>query len=169
MWFDMKEGVALGGVYFHPTNGEPTPTLAVFSRQLQDKSLSMSQLPPDFAQDLNEWVLISGMPTVTVRYFIPGNGKKYVLVHDEDYCWHPENTPSPNPDQCEELNANAADADLNAADFMAQTNNASNATAYMLSPEQVSWIGIRNQTCGGALTCRIRLTRQRTRVVLQQR
>src|SRR5580658_5106446 len=42
LWFDMKDGIALGGVYFHPTNGEPTPTLAIYSRQLGDTTLSMS-------------------------------------------------------------------------------------------------------------------------------
>jgi hypothetical protein len=30
MWFDMKDGIALGAIYFRPTNGEPGPTLAVF-------------------------------------------------------------------------------------------------------------------------------------------
>ena len=169
LWFDMKEGIALGGVYFHPTNGEPTPTLAIFSRQLQETSLSMSQLPPAFAEDLAQWVLVAGVKMISPRYFIPENGKKYVLLHDEDYCAAPENAPAPDPDRCEAQNADAADADLNAADFMAQTGNAANATAWMLSPEQVSWIGIRNQTCGGGLPCRIRLTRQRTRVVLRMR
>jgi uncharacterized protein YecT (DUF1311 family) len=171
LWFDMKEGIALGGVYFHPTNGEPTPTLAIFSRQLKQTSLSMSQLPPAFAEDLSQWVLVAGLRWVSPRYFIPENGKKYALLHDEDYCAHPDNAPPPDQDQCEQLNAEAADADLSAADFMAQTNNAANATAWMLSPAQVAWIGVRNQSCGvgpNSLLCRIRLTRQRTRVVLIQ-
>lgn len=34
LWFDLKEGIALGGFYFEPTNGEPTPTLTLFSKQL---------------------------------------------------------------------------------------------------------------------------------------
>jgi uncharacterized protein YecT (DUF1311 family) len=169
LWFDMKEGIALGGVYFHPTNGEPTPTLAIFSKQLNETSLSMSQLPPAFAEDLAQWVLVAGVKMVSPRYIIPENGKKYVLLHDEDYCAGTENVPAPYPDRCEEQNADAADADLNAADFMAQTGNAANATAWMLSPAQISWIGIRNQTCGVGLACRVRLTRQRTRVVLRMK
>ena len=36
-WIDLQAGIVLGGFYFHPTNGEPTPTLTIFSRQLQDK------------------------------------------------------------------------------------------------------------------------------------
>ena len=100
LWFDMKEGIALGGVYFHPTNGEPTPTLAIFSRQLQETSLSMSQLPPAFAEDLAQWVLVAGVKMISPRYFIPENGKKYVLLHDEDYCAAPENAPAPDPDRC---------------------------------------------------------------------
>src|ERR1019366_8067491 len=45
LWFDLQTGVALGAFYFHPTNGEPSPTVTVFSRQLTDHELSISQLP----------------------------------------------------------------------------------------------------------------------------
>jgi len=169
LWFDIKEGIALGAVFFHPVNGEPTPTLAIFSRQLKETSLSMSQLPPAFADDLSHWARTVNIPFITTRYFIPDNGKKYVLVHDEDYCAHPDNMPAPPEDQCEQNNADAADIDLYAADFMAQTRNAANATAWMLSSAQVTWIGLRNQRCGvgpGQLSCRIQLTRQRTRTIL---
>ncbi|WP_263354605.1 lysozyme inhibitor LprI family protein [Acidicapsa acidisoli] len=171
VWFDMQKGIALGGVYFHPVNGEPTPTLAVFSRQLYETSLNMSQLPLAFAQDLSEWIQHAGLRFISPRYFIPENGKKYVLVHDEDYCDHPANAPAPPQDACQQLNAEAAEADLNAADFMAQTHNAANATAWMLSPALVSWIGFRNQSCGAGpygVNCRIRMTRQRARLILVQ-
>ena len=71
------------------------------------------------------------------------------------------------PERCEELNAEAADVDVNAAYFMAETHNAANATAWMLGPEQVAWIGVRENTCGAAgWACRIRITRQRTRALL---
>jgi len=171
LWFDIQTGIALGGVYFHPVNGEPTPTLAVFSTQLQDHSLGLSQLPLAFAEDLSRWVATSDARLVSPRYFIPENGKKYVLLHDEDYCDHPPNAPAPPQKTCMQLNAEAADADLNAAYFMQQTHNAANATAWMLLPEQVSWIGVRDRSCGlgpGTLPCRIRITRQRTRVILSQ-
>jgi len=170
LWFDMQEGIALGGVYFHPVNGEPTPTLAIFSSQLNQTSLAMSQLPAAFAQDLAQWIIEAGPKFVSPRYFIPANGKKYVLVHDEDYCWHDANQPPPPQDKCEELNAEAADADLNAATFMAETHNAANATAWMLGPELVSWVTFRDQSCGigpGSFSCRIRLTRRRTYAILR--
>jgi len=172
VWIDIQEGIVLGGVYFHPVNGEPTPTLAIFSRQLRDTSLSMSQLPLAFAEGLSQWMQTAIARFVSPRYFIPENGKKYVLVHDEDYCDHPANSPAPPQDECQQLNAEAADADLNAADFMAQTHNAANATAWMLGPAQAAWLGVRNQSCGlgpNGMSCRIRLTRQRTRLLLQQR
>jgi uncharacterized protein YecT (DUF1311 family) len=171
LWFDMKEGIALGGVYFRPTNGEPTPTLAIYSRQLKVTSLTMTQMPVEFASDVMQWSAQEGIPAVSTRYFIPDNGRKYVLMHDEDYCDHPPDQPPPPQDRCEQLNAEAADDDLNGADFMAQTHNAANATAWMLSPEQVSWIGMRNQSCGtgpGANICMVRLTRQRTRVIINR-
>ena len=172
VWFDMKEGIALGGVYFHPTNGEPTPTLAIYSRQLTDTYLSMGQLPLAFQQDLAQWILVTDPKYVSPRYFIPENGKKYVLVHDEDYCTNPVGTPPVSPDKCEDLNAEAADVDVNAAYFMAETHNAANATAWMLGGDQLAWIGIRDQSCGigpVGLPCRIRLTRQRTRVLIGPR
>jgi hypothetical protein len=30
LWIDLQEGIALAAFYFHPTNGEPTPTATVF-------------------------------------------------------------------------------------------------------------------------------------------
>jgi uncharacterized protein YecT (DUF1311 family) len=164
----MKEGIGLGGIYFKPVNGEPTPTLAIFSRQLRDKSLSMSQLPPEFAQDLSQWEMVAAMPPVTVRYFISGNGKKYALLHDEDYCYHPANAPAPPLDECEQLSAEAADKDLDATYFMQQTDNRSDATGFMLNPDQTAWLQVRDTTCIGpnGLGCRIRMTRERTRVLL---
>jgi len=166
VWFDIQEGIALGGVYFHPVNGEPTPTLAIFSRQLRPDSLSMSQLPVAFAQAVAEWSAGAGVQPITVRYFIPDNGRKYVLIHDEDYCDHPENAPAPPQDECEQMNADAADIDVNAAYFMQETHNQANATAWMLGEDQVAWIGLRTQTCGTVMACRIRVTRQRTRVLI---
>jgi uncharacterized protein YecT (DUF1311 family) len=166
LWFDMQQGIAVGGFYFQPTNGEPTPTFTVFSRQLQVDSLSMSQLPLAFAQDASQWALLASIPAITPRYFIPENGKKYVLVHDEDYCDHPPNAPAPAQSVCEQMNANAADADMNAAYFMHETHNAANATAWMLGPDQVAWLGMRTRTCGALLACSIRVTRERTRVLM---
>lgn len=166
IWFDMQEGIALGGVYFHPTNGEPTPTLAVFSKQLNATELSMGQLPEAFAADVAQWSLIARVPAVTVRYFIPENGKKYVLVHDEEYCSYGPPASGPPQTRCEQMDADAADADMNGAAFMRDTHNAANATAWMLAPEQVAWIGVRERTCGAGLACRIQMTRRRTQVLL---
>jgi uncharacterized protein YecT (DUF1311 family) len=132
----------------------------------------MSQLPVAFQQDLAQWVLVAGPRLVSPRYFIPENGKKYVLVHDDDYCVYQSGPPPPPQDQCQEMNAEAADADVNAAYFMQETHNAANATAWMLGPDQVTWIGVRDRSCGlgpVGLPCRIRITRQRTRVLLGPR
>jgi uncharacterized protein YecT (DUF1311 family) len=168
-WFDLQTGIGIGGVYFHPTNGEPTPTLAIYSRQMKATDLGISQLPAAFAQDLAQWSLVTGMRPVTVRYFIPDNGRKYVLLHDEDYCAHPEIAPAQPDGGCDQLNADAADADMDAAYFMQETGNLANATAWMLGPDQVAWIGVRTRTCGGVLGCQIRMTRARTRVLIGRR
>ncbi|MGD0893031.1 MAG: hypothetical protein ABR923_16030 [Terracidiphilus sp.] len=171
MWIDLKEGIVLGGVYFRPTNGEPTPTLAIYSRQLKDTTLSMTQLPLAFAQDLSGFVQAESLRVVSPRYFIPSNGKKYVLMHDEDYCDHPADEPAPPQDRCQALNEEAAEADLNAADFMAQTHNAANATAWMLSPGTLAWLDVRNQSCGagpGFAVCRVTMTRRRVHMLASQ-
>lgn len=168
MWFDLESGIALGGFFFAPTNGEPSPTLTIFSRQLKVDLLAMSQLPPAFAQDLAQWAAVTRVPIISPRYFIPDNGKKYVLAHDEDYCAVPPGAPPADQYACQQMNADAADADFDAADFMEQTGHRANATAWMLEPEQMAWIDVRNRTCGGVLACRIRMTRERTRVILRQ-
>jgi hypothetical protein len=161
LWFDLQAGIGIGGIYFHPTNGEPTPTLAIFSKQLTDTSLSMGQLPEAFVDDLDQWAGSAKVHPITPRYFIPTNGRKYVLVHDEDYCFHPDNAPK--PEGCDEQNAEAADADMNAAYFMQETHNASDANAWMLDPQQIAWLAARERTCGvNNFACRIEVTRRRT-------
>ena len=65
----------------------------------------------------------------------------------------------------------AADMDLNAAYYLEQVNYRTNATAWMIGPEQTAFIRIRERTCGGLanpLGCRIRLTRERIHVVLRR-
>jgi hypothetical protein len=166
MWFDMQQGDAAGVFYFQPTNGEPSPTLTVFSRQLSGTDLGMSQLPEGFADALHQWSLAEQIPVVSSTYLIPQNGKKYVLVHDEDYCGQVPGAPAAASGVCEQLNADAANADMNSAYFMRETHNAANATAWMLGPDQIGWIGLRDRSCGLGLPCRITMTRERTGVLL---
>ncbi len=169
VWIDMQDGIGLAAFYFHPTNGEPTPTVTVFSRQVKEESLRMSQLPPAFAEALTQWSADSGVPPVTTRYFIGGSNRKILLEHDEDYC-APINASA--PDDCEQMNADAADIDLTAAYYLDQTNHATNATAWMIvGADQVAWIQVRDNTCRSGpdrLRCRIRMTRERTHVILNQ-
>jgi len=172
VWIDMQDGIALAAFYFRPTNGEPTPTVTVFSRQVKEESLRMSQLPPAFAEALSQWSGDSGVPPVTTRYFIGGSNKKILLEHDEDYCAPTNAAGASAPDDCEQMNADAADIDLTAAYYLDQTNHATNATAWMIVGEdQVAWIQLRDNTCRigpDRLRCRIRMTRERTRVILGQ-
>ena len=169
LWFDLQEGFALGAFYFSPTNGEPSPTLTVFSNQLSQTSLALGEFPTAFIEDLKQWTMVSSIPEIAPQYFIPENGKKYVLEHDEDYCMAPAGTPPPAADApCMRANLAAADADMNAGYFMKETHNAANATAWMLGPEQVAWLATRDRTCMGAggLGCRVRMTRERVRIIL---
>ncbi len=166
LWFDMQTGVALGAFHFHPTNGEPSPTVTVFSRQLTDHELTMGQLPEPFVEDLQQWEDGARIPQISPRYFIPENGKKYVLAHDEDYCWRPPGSFPADREACQEMNANAADDDMDAAYFMQKTGNNANATAWMLGPDQIEWLGMRDRSCGAGLACRIRITHERTRVLM---
>jgi uncharacterized protein YecT (DUF1311 family) len=165
VWFDLEAGTGLGVFYFQPTNGEPTPTLTVFSRQLIDTNLSAGQLPPAFAEALSRWSEAMRLPPITPRYFIPANGKKYVLLHDEQYCAAAPGSAAPPAEICEQLAEQAADDDMNSAYFMKETGNAANATAWMLGPDQLAWVHFRESTCGAGFACRIRVTRERTRVL----
>ena len=169
LWIDIKDGIALGGFYFHPTNGEPTPTVTIFSRQVKEAFLGMSQLPPAFARDFARWSAESNVPAVTTRYFIGNSNRKIFLEHDEDYCASGDANAPPD---CEQMNADAADIDLDAAYYLDQTNYATNATAWMIvGPEQVAWIQVRDNTCRvrpDRLRCRVRLTRERTHVIINR-
>jgi uncharacterized protein YecT (DUF1311 family) len=170
LWIDMRDGIALSGFYFHPTNGEPTPTVTVFSRQVKEESLKLSQLPPAFAEELTRWSEESSVPAVTTRYFIGGTDRKILLEHDEDYCAPGDGRKARS--DCEQMNADAADIDLDAAYYLEQTNHATNATAWMINgPDQVAWIEVRDNTCQAAadrLGCRIRITRERVHVIINR-
>jgi hypothetical protein len=165
MWVDLQDGIVLGGFYFHPTNGEPTPAVNVFSRQVKEQYLALSQLPPAFAEDLDQWSRDYRVPPVTTRYFITGSNRKILLEHDEDYC--AQSGASAN--DCQEMNSDAADLDMNAANYLEQTHHVTNATAWMITGEdQRVWLDVRARTCIGPdlLPCRIRLTRERVRVII---
>jgi uncharacterized protein YecT (DUF1311 family) len=172
VWIDMQDGVALGGFYFRPTNGEPTPTVTIFSRQLKETSLKMSQLPPAFAEDLSQWSAESNVAPVTTRYTITGNNKKILLEHSEDYCAPAGLTGAPAAGDCEQMNADAADIDMNAAYYLEQTHHATNGTAWMITGnDQVAWIQVREDACRigpDPLRCRIRMTRERTHAIINQ-
>jgi uncharacterized protein YecT (DUF1311 family) len=172
MWIDMQTGIALGGFYFHPTNGEPTPTLTILSKQVKEKSLEMSQLPPAFEDDLYQWFGPARISPVTIRYFITGNNEKILLAHDEDYCAPAPGGEPPDQDICEQMNADAADLDMTGAYYLEQTDHIPNATERTITgDEQVAWIEIRDDTCradGDPLRCHIRMTREHTRVIVNR-
>ena len=168
LWIDMKEGSGIGVFYFHPTNGEPTPSVAVFSRQVKEKALGMTDLPDAFADDLSTWAKGSFIPPLTTRYFITGSNMRVLLEHDEDYCSGSNLNAVPQGEACEQMDADAADLDEVAAYYLDQVHYRMNATAWMIGPDQVAWIGVRDRTCGGVvdpLGCRIRVTREHTHVL----
>jgi uncharacterized protein YecT (DUF1311 family) len=161
MWFDMQEGIALAGFYFHPSNGEPTPTTTVFSKQLMVDTLSMAQLPPEFFQDFTQWSSQERVPPITTRYFIGGLEKRLLLEHDEDFC---SSTFTALGSDCLQMTADAADMDMNTAYYLDQVNYATNATAHMIvGDDQSAFLRLRTSRCGAVadpLGCRILVTRQ---------
>jgi uncharacterized protein YecT (DUF1311 family) len=171
LWIDLQEGIGLGGFYFHPTNGEPTPSVNIFSRHVKEKTLELSQLPPAFAEDLVRWSEESRVPPLTTRYFLTGSNKKIVLEHNEDFC-SPGNGAAPADSGCVLMDADAADLDMNAASYLDQTHHATNSTAWMINnPDQIAWLQVRDNTCGHGpdpLGCRIRMTHERTSVIIKR-
>jgi hypothetical protein len=128
IWVDTQQGIALGGIFFYPSNGEPTPTLTLFSSQVNQSSLGFSQLPPAFVQDLTRWAVAEGVPPVTTRYFINASSQKTVLAHDEDFCKMTVADTPTDPNSCSKMNADAARVDTEASHFLDRVNYASNAT-----------------------------------------
>jgi uncharacterized protein YecT (DUF1311 family) len=172
IWIDMQDGVGLGGFYFHPTNGEPTPSVNIFSRQIKKEDvLALSELPPAFAEDLAQWTAAARVSSLTTRYFITGSNKKILLEHDEDFCSPSDGTVARTVDVCEQMNANAADLDMNAAYYLDQVHHATNATAWMITgADQIAFIQVRNSRCGSVLDplgCRITMTREQTHRVVR--
>jgi hypothetical protein len=168
LWIDLQEGIGLGGFFFRPGNGEPTPAMNVFSKQVQKEMLlDISELPPAFNEDMIAWTRADNLPPLTTRYFITGSNKKILLEHDEDFC---APVLGAGYNDCEQMNADAADMDMTAAEYLEQTHHATNATAWMINdPDQLAWLQVRVLTCGGVLDplgCRITMARARTRVIL---
>ena len=128
IWVDTHQGISLGGIFFYPSNGEPTPTLTLFSNQVYQSSLSFSQLPVAFVQDLTRWAAVEGLPAVTTRYFINASSEKIVLAHDEDFCKLTISGVPMSPDGCSKMKADAARVDTEASHFLNRVNYASNAT-----------------------------------------
>jgi hypothetical protein len=172
IWIDLEDGLMLGAFYFTPGNGEPTPTITIFSKQIKVNAISLHELPPAFADDLTRWSMQTNVPRIETRYFIGNEDKKILLEHDEDYCVSTAITDAPDKATCEQMNADAADTDLTAASYLEQTHYATNATAHMIQdPDSVAWLAVRGHTCDNLpdpLACRVRLTHERIRVVMHQ-
>ena len=133
--------------------------------------LALSDLPPAFGQDLAAWSVQAGLPEVTTRYFLTGSNKRILLEHDEDFCALGDGTVAPPDSGCEELNATAADTDETAAYYLEQVHYATNATAWMIGPDQVAWLELRDRTCLGIadpLGCRVRVTREHTHILMHR-
>jgi uncharacterized protein YecT (DUF1311 family) len=143
----------------------------IFSRQVKEASMTRSQLPPEFANDLIQWSTEHRVGPVTTRYFITGSNKRILLEHDEDYCRRADGTIEPLESGCEQMDADAADIDMNVASYLEATHHATNATAWMINdPDQVAWVQMRDNTCRSGpdlLGCHIRMTRERTRVIVR--
>jgi hypothetical protein len=172
LWIDMQAGIGMGAFFFHPTNGEPTPAVTVFARQVREKALTMSELPPAFEDDLIQWATQASIPPVTTRYFIGGLNKRILLEHDEEYCAPTAGFEAPPADVCRQMTADAADLDATAAYYLDQIHYATNGTAWTIGQDQLAWIQTRNSTCGGGLDplgCRIRVSRERVRVFIPRR
>jgi len=168
IWIDMQEHIGLGVFSFYPSNGEPTPSVVVFSREIQhEDSVALGELPPAFAAYLHRWTQQFRLPAVTARYFITGSNKRILLEHDENYCDGLDGNP-PEEVDCAQTTFDAADMDVTVADYLEETHHATNATAYMIGGDQTAWIHIRDSRCGLLLSCRIIETRRRTNVILHR-
>lgn len=171
VWIDLQEGIGVGGFFFHPTNGEPTPSMAVFSKQVKSEALAESEMPPAFLKEKVAWSGWAGVPPVTTQYFLTGTNARVLLEHDEDFCSPANEGMMPLGSDCEQMDADAADLDEVAAYYLDQVDYKTNATAWMIGPDQRDFLVVRDRTCGTVvdpLRCRIRVTREHTRGILRR-
>lgn len=133
LWVDMQQGIALGGIFFYPSNGEPSPTLTLFSNQVSADSVRIEQLPPAFLEDFSRWSADAAVPLSTARYFINASNKKSVLAHDEDTCGSSAGSASLGAETCTQQKLEAAAVDRQAGAFLARVHYAPNGTAHTLS------------------------------------
>jgi uncharacterized protein YecT (DUF1311 family) len=145
--------------------------MAVFARQVGEDQMAMSELPPEFVATMARWQGQMGVPAVATQYFLTGTNRRELLQHDADYCAPSVESMTPLGSDCEEMNADAADVDEVAAYYLDQVHYRTNATAWMIGDDQRDWLAVRESTCSSVadpLGCRIRVTRARTRVILQR-
>lgn len=169
LWADLQAGIGIGGIFFYPSNGEPAPTLTLFSRQAAEApNLDPAQLPGAFWSDLEQWQQAARLPPVSARYFITSASRKILLLHSEEFC---ADADAGLPAGCIQHDADAADMDLETAYYLDQTHHATNATARMMQDAAMqAWIQDRDHAClaePDRFGCRIRLTRERVRVIVK--
>lgn len=131
LWIDMQQGTAMGGIFFYPSNGEPSPTLTLFSNQVGADSIHMKQLPPAFLEDFSRWSADAAVPVSTARYFINASDKKSVLPHDEVSCGTASATEA--GESCTQQKVEAASVDREAGAFLASVHYAPNGTVHTLN------------------------------------
>lgn len=166
LWIDTQQGVAIAGIDFAPTNGEPTPTLTLISKQVLEPVTKRVQLPPDFVEDLATWTRASRHRGVAARYFMNGSGLKTVVPHDEDNC-HGADRSALAATLCGAMNGDAADQDLAAAYYLLTNDfKPDSPMRAALTTDEDKWVAERRTTCGPgtdgpALACRLKLTTER--------
>jgi beta-lactamase regulating signal transducer with metallopeptidase domain len=164
-WFDLQQGLTFGGIFFSPTNGEPTPTLTIFSNQIGDRITEASQLPAAFLQDLEIWRASRNVPPAAVRYFINASGWKSVLMHDA--CNPANGSPAGDPSECQAMNEAAGESDMQASLYLLRIHYAEGSPARVqLEAAQSQWEASELGGCEGKpdrLGCRARLTSARAR------
>jgi uncharacterized protein YecT (DUF1311 family) len=164
LWIDTHDGLIVGAFFFHPSNGEPSPTVTLFTKMIKQDGIGLSQLPPAFLTDYARWQQANGISPVLINYFIGDQNKKFFAEHDADFCLYNDSTAPPSND-CDQMNADAADNDMIAASYLEQVHYATNATAWMINdPDQTSWIAYRDRTCAhgpNPISCRVVMTHER--------
>jgi hypothetical protein len=165
-WFDLQNGITFGGIYFRPTNGEPTPSLTIFSGQVGDRVNKETQLPPAFLRDLEAWRAARNVPAAVVRYFVNGAAWKSPLLHDSDACAAKNAS-----DACQTLNERAAELDMQAGLYLLRSRYAEGtSTVTQLDAAQQQWLTSRQTSCANksdAAGCMAQMTRARAQEIIK--
>ena len=140
LWVDTMQGLALGVLLHSPTGNLPGKgtSAILFSRQVTNKPIEHTDLPPAFWEDFTAWQFDRKLPLSMTERFGNSWGLLSVLLHPEHAC--DDLLTTFDDERCQAQALDGAVNDLNAviADIHTHLSDDS-AMLHTLSAEEIGW------------------------------